>query len=568
MTAAINRISVSPTGTSYALRLADNSVIVVSTSELAPKAIMSSIQSRSTGQVQEWVTNDVKSLSIAAVENKLAPNEIMVVVPANSDGFAVGQAPAAPFLQTFDISAGRHVTRQALARNNTITINRSPAGRKLDEANVNFIQTSADGHWLATAEEWEPPLADVSETVAAFDDQLLRGQQKQRRESYLKFWKWNAEKQQWALHSRIDSPHRDDAQPHINRIIDLVVNPNGIGFASIGEDYVVRIWRPKSRKRDGTIVRGVTSEAQSTWTCWKALPIAAIPNEVDEEEEVADFQPLKIAKLAYSNDGSVLAVSLDNEQLYVDGTGEIRKAPAKIHLFNGDTGELRNILTGIYFKDLAALQFLGRYLVILSEDLRVWDVVTNSLSFGLKLNETRESSEAQLRLLAVNEELNAFAIAFTKAGDEEVSTRILVFDPRSPNPLLTVDQPGLVTALIPSSSTSGFIAIDAEAEVRLIQPLASTTFLPHMLGQNQELLQEEDAVMQDIDNDSEVEPIDEVKLLADTADGPDDESDVDMDRATFRGNQLAKVFEGTTSHALPSVNELFHAVAKLYIGRA
>jgi NET1-associated nuclear protein 1 (U3 small nucleolar RNA-associated protein 17) len=563
LTSAIQRISISPSGTSYALRLADNSAIVLSTSELAPKALMSSSQSKTSANLQEWLSNDIDILQTPAVENKLSPNQILFVVPATSDGFAVGQAPPAPFLQTFDVSVGRHVSRQALARNNAINLNKAPSGNKIDEANVYMIQTSADGLWLATAEEWSPPVAEISKLLGTNDREALQREIDRRRESYLKFWRWDGEKSQWGLHTRVDSPHRVDWEPFINRIIDLVAFPDSTGFASIGEDGIVRFWKPKSKLKDGSIVRGIIHDGITTWSCSKSMEVEKISLESDQDEDQGKYEIPRKAKLAFSTDGSTLVVSLNNTQIL---TQTKENAPGLVHFYNSSTGELQDSISGLYAKDIAGMQFLGRYLIILSNDLRVWDVVSNKLVFGYELHEADVQPKSQLRLLAVNKKLNTFAVAFTKVNDTDVLSRILIFDPTSPQPLLLTDLPGLITSLISSSSTSGFIALDNEAEAHLIQPAASQTLLPQMLGQSNDLVAQEDEVMVDVDEESDVEPIEDNTAAA-AADDSDD-SDVDMDRPSFRGNQLAKIFEGTTSHALPPVQDLFHAVAKLYIGRA
>jgi NET1-associated nuclear protein 1 (U3 small nucleolar RNA-associated protein 17) len=563
LTSAIQRISISPSGTSYALHLADNSVIVLSTSELAPKAIMSSIQSKTCANLQEWLNNDIENLQTPAVENKLFPNQILFVVPASSDGVAIGQAPPAPFLQTFDVSMGRHVSRQALARNNAINLNKAPSGNKIEEANVYMMQTSADGLWLATAEEWSPPVAEISKLLGTNDREALQREIDRRRETYLKFWSWDAEKAQWGLHTRVDSPHRVDWEPFINRIIDLVAFPDCTGFASIGEDGLVRFWKPKSKLKDGSIVRGIIQDGNTTWACSKSMEVEKISLESDQDEDQGKYEVPRRAKLAFSTDGSVLVVSLNNTQVLTE-TQE--NAPGLVHFYNCRTGELQDSISGLYAKDIAGMQFLGRYLIILSDDLRVWDVVSNKLVFGYELHNDKSQPNSQLRLLAVNKKLNTFAIAFTRVNDTDVTSRILIFDPTNPQPLLHTDLPELVTSLISSSSTSGFIALDTEAEAYLIQPTASQTLLPQMLGQSTDPVAQENEIMEDVDEESDSEPVEDSIAVA-IANNSDDDSDVDMDGPSFRGNQLAKIFEGTTSHALPPVQDLFHAVAKLYIGR-
>jgi NET1-associated nuclear protein 1 (U3 small nucleolar RNA-associated protein 17) len=127
LSATIQNVVVSPTGTSYAVQLSDNSVMVLSTAELKPTANVAGIQAsvvQSRPQIESLVRR-VKEPSwqtpvlqrTPAVVNLSEPSRLILAVGQmqevrSANPFIVNN----PFLQTFDLSSGRNVSRQALVQ--------------------------------------------------------------------------------------------------------------------------------------------------------------------------------------------------------------------------------------------------------------------------------------------------------------------------------------------------------------------------------------------------------------------------------------------------------------------
>ncbi|KAK5002387.1 NET1-associated nuclear protein 1 [Cryomyces antarcticus] len=182
--------------------------MVLSTTEMKPRANIAGIQARSltfddlempklttiTSSAQaSQQAFDVFSRT-AATCNSLRPNQLILAVPASETRVERGSAqPPAPFLQTFDMSTSHHISRQAATRNNVTNFNVGPEGLKLQEPDIKMLQVTRDGKWLATIEEWIPPTKDVA--FLAADDVAMHEAQCQRREVYLKFWRWDAKDQ-------------------------------------------------------------------------------------------------------------------------------------------------------------------------------------------------------------------------------------------------------------------------------------------------------------------------------------------------------------------------------------
>ena len=129
LTSAIDSLTVSPSGTSYAVRLADNSIMVLSTTELKPKTNIAGIQSwravsddqplpqiKAVTSVVEKPVNPLdKFRKIPMAMNPVNPSQIILSVPSSQPRTESNKIHMpAPYLQTFDLSASHHISRQAL----------------------------------------------------------------------------------------------------------------------------------------------------------------------------------------------------------------------------------------------------------------------------------------------------------------------------------------------------------------------------------------------------------------------------------------------------------------------
>ncbi|EOD48008.1 putative wd domain protein [Neofusicoccum parvum UCRNP2] len=114
---------------------------------------------------------------------------------------------------------GNYIISGAITRNNATIFNQGPGATKLREPDLRHLQLSHDGKWLATVEEWIPPVEDVEHLAA--EKTMIEEERRVRREVYLKFWLWNEEKAQWMLESRIDAPHQFTDKLISGRVFDL-----------------------------------------------------------------------------------------------------------------------------------------------------------------------------------------------------------------------------------------------------------------------------------------------------------------------------------------------------------
>ncbi|OJD33066.1 wd domain protein [Diplodia corticola] len=535
LTSAIDGVVVSPSGISYAVQLADNSVIVLSTTELLPKANIAGVQSRF---FTPEATSDKDILDqvrrTAAVINPQNPNQVLLSVPASQPRTEAGTTNhPAPFLQAYDISSNHHVFRQAITRNNATILNQAPNATKLREPDLRHLQLSHDGKWLATVEEWVPPVEDVEHLAA--EKKAVEEEQHARREVYLKFWLWNEEKAQWMLETRIDAPHRFADKVVSGRVFDLKYDPSSTSFATVGEDGFVRIWAPKTRLHDGTVVRGTKGEGLVTWSNRNAIRLEAAVEGFDANSDIpGELVPVH-ARLAYSPDGSVLAAS---QEFFGNNSQGL------VHFINPATGAIRYSRGGLYTTGLVDLGFVGRRFIIVSNSLSVWDLVDDELSYGYSfrpLGLTR-SQKAEIAHLAINnnttndaDDAGTFAISLPlpeqrekknkdknkdkpatieggaaglttttaaasadaktqqpqpqpqpqpQQGPKKRQSKVFVFSPSSPRPLYSVVVPQIVTALLPAASAGGgssgnggnrgFIALNSAAEIRVVAPKSAT----------------------------------------------------------------------------------------------
>ncbi|PVH99105.1 WD40 repeat-like protein [Periconia macrospinosa] len=532
LTAAIEHIVVSPTGTSYGISLANNSVIVLSTSELEPKTNIVGIQSRRVDFDQLPRQHEALLSHIPFAVNPKHHGHVIFSTPSSQPRQHQRGLLPEPYAQTFDITTRRPISRQAITRNNATDPNMAPDGRKIHEPNVKFMQISPDGAWLATVDEWAPPSADLSyieEGTHAFNEEarLLR------RQVYLKIWRWDGKGAQWVLDSRIDAPHyQEDVSGHAE-VFDLVTDPSGTGFATVGADRVVRVWRPKTRLRNGTVVRGADKDrGLVTWSLDRSIRIA---DQIDAADELTT---LRTSRLAFSADASVLLAG-------VSWTSETDMGV--IHVIDTNAGVIRRSITEVDVSALSGLGIVGRHLVAVGTSIIVWDMVSDQLVHNVAIESPGR--------LAVNEEDNSFAVAIPRF-EKGASTRIIVLEPDQPKTRWARSIPGVVLAIAPAKSGRGYITLDSSSNLRTIVSRSNALQLPtpppetitEVPTEDMELDQEESDANDALQFDTNEE------LLHQS----------ENDKPVVRPEQLQQIFESRPSHTLPPVKDLFDAVVGLY----
>ncbi|KZF21962.1 WD40 repeat-like protein [Xylona heveae TC161] len=603
LASVIETLVVSPSGTSYAVRLADNSVMILSTSELKPTANIAGIQARSiTAQlIPRGKITTVESLEAAASStetgmefpripsciSRVNPTQVLVAVPASQSNVQ-GANVNAPYLQTFDFTAAQHVSRQALARTNTTNLNIGPDANKIGEPDVKFVQVSSDGQWLATIDEWAPPRKDVEHL--AVDGPDASEEQTRRREVFLKFWKWNVETKDWELVTRVDAPHECPVSGvSTGRVYGLQADPSSPGFATIGEDGAVRIWKPKTRLRNGITVRGSNAEGLTTWGCVHTVALDRF-SQTDSADPAQENTPIRRACLAYSADGSTLAACIQESAETDSGV---------VHFINPATGGVPYIKSGLYQGVISAIGFVGRYLVTVSDLVLVWDVVEDraSFSFAPPISTFTETQRASMLHLAIDTSSETFAVAIPSADStkrlhqlQKAHSQVAIFDPANSSPIFTTSMPRIVTSLLPTIGSKGYLTIDASAQIRVLTPRsipAVSIFRPD--PERRETLSGLENIYGDADKEDETVAATTSTAMDKRANESDEEEDDDedagQDDAQFaathhieednddndeddapvvRQEQLTQIFDVGPSFALPPVSELFQQVVSLF----
>ena len=563
--AAIESVVVSPSGSSYAIRLADNSAMILSTSELRPTFSVAGIQIPVVQQAR--LPLPFLPSVTAAMQKKGAfekfrrpacvsfsnPGRLLLAVPPATTSKQLSMAPPnASYLQTFDVGASHQFSRQALTRTEVTTLNIGPESNVVEEPNVTHIQTSSDGQWLASVDEWMPPKRDAE--PFAFNQQSVLEERVFREEIYLKFWSWDVVTKVWELISRIDNPHASPSGNPYDQggVLDLVSDPSSVAFATVGKDGIVKVWKPAIRRRNGLEVKSKDGRSLTAWHCQNFTSLE-MPEPIMEDGLLG-------AKLAYSKDGSILAASFQSS------------TASPIFIIDTYSGEINSVHTGLYSGPLLGLGIVHKYLITLSDELCVYDLVDDKLDYAVNLPADGLSPEKRFALshLVVDIRDSLFAVATPQIEKTGLKSRIIIFDPTDKTPLFTTQCPRAITTLLSAPERKGFYAIDTAAEVRTIRPsqsipsvsttlsehqAASTGGLGHLFGGRQSMLTQGDA-----SRDTGLS----VAKFGNVTDEPSIENDGAM---VVSQDRLAEVFDVGT-YALPPVTQLFEQVASLYSGKA
>ena len=560
LSATIESIVVSPKGSSYGIRLADNSAMILSTSELLPTFNVAGIQlpmmteDKST-EVSFIPTVDNPTRRELRQQNQYFPassssqsGSVLLAVPAEAT--SIDSARHACFLQTFDLNTAQQTSRQALTRNNVTALRMGPESNTIEEPNVTHMQLSHDGMWLATVDEWMPPARDIDHL--AFNEWKLDDEISFRREVYLKFWSWDEVTKIWELVSKIDNPQ----QTPFNRpgpVHDLCADPSETGFATAGDGGIVRMWRPQVRKRHGLDVRSNKGMSLASWSCRWTQYTPLVESATPDAEGSS--------RLALSLDGSLLAVALPS-------------SPSVVHLLDPIQGLLRSKIVGLFQGSLYGLGIVDRYLIILSQDICVWDMIAEELHYGfvfdpLPLEEEKRRATSHL---AVDQKHNTFAIAipkfvFTSKAKNKLTSVVAVFDVEAPDPISTSLQLEPILSLLPNTGKRGFHCIDSAAEIRTLAP--SQMMSKANIKQAFEHRKAPITGLSNIYGDGEATDQGQGNgaLNSPTEARRTNDIEEEDDERVVSAEQLAEIFESSSALTLPPVTELFEKVALLFGGR-
>ncbi|KAK4956304.1 NET1-associated nuclear protein 1 [Elasticomyces elasticus] len=542
LTSEIERIVVSPEGDRYAVQMGDNSIMVLSTSELKPVANFAGLQLACPVSSNELTSQD--SRLPPAVLHPHHSDQLLIAVPATQPKTATEAAEARPFLQTFDLRAARHITRQALTRNNITDFTIGPEGTAVAPPNLVHLAIGRDGQWLATVDEWMPPPSDVAFLSDSADGVLE--ERLKRREVYLKIWRWDEAQSLWTLSTRVDAPHaRAGKQTQgAGKVFVLVSDPVSAGFATVGEDGRVRIWKSKTHVRHSLAMTGGDGIELKEWVCRRTIELPKGGDErADSPVEVAndDRESLK-ACLAYSEDASLLAASFTTST----------DATTLVHLIDASTGDIKATKSGIVNGSLEHLGFLDRYLIAVTQQMvYTWDLVTDH---GVHRHLISEG----VSQLSINSTDGTFAIV--------VGSEIIVYQPAESQAVYKGDCKKKVAATLVGKSSKGYRLLFEDATVRKLAPSggALRRTLPTTTTAEDATL----ATLPAIEDAERAVDVEMTGMLAlppaeSTTRGPVFEEAED-DRPVVRPEQLASIFDVGQSFALPPVRDMFEAVVGLY----
>lgn len=564
--ASIEGIVVSPSGSSYAIRLADNSAMILSTSELKPTFSVAGIQLpvEEVARTQlPFISNVDAPMGNSKPSRRLrfpvaaGPLGLLCAVPgASSSRVPSGFPQHTSYLQTFDVPSAQQISRQALTRTKATDLNVGPESNTIEEPDVVLMQISRDGRWLATVDEWMPPKRDMD--LITYDDEQAIEAQAIRKEIYLKFWSFNNDSKVWELVSRVENPHASQADVADKkfRVLDLTSSPSRNAYATVGGDGIVRIWTPLIRQRHGLPVKNSEGQGLTDWRCQSTVSL---------DPGVSSPQPCMEAKLAYSSDGSCLAAA------------SVSSSPWTVHLIDTSSGNIQTGPYGPFTGSLSGLGILDRFLILLSDQLCVWDLVTQELiyGFGLAPQASPSVSLTHSRHMAVDTQRGTFAIALSnidpsKRGRGRAKHRsdIMIFEPTDPTPIFVQNFAQPVTALTTLYNRPGYLAIDSAAEIRVLTPTLTTVdpgatlpSPPHTPSQG----------LRDIYGESrnrDLRAEEARKQIAASIPTGSVEPRVDDEEANVVPQEkLAEVFDVGPAYALPPVTEMFERVARLFAGK-
>ncbi len=565
LSASVENIVVSVRGSAYALHLDDNSAMVLSTAEMKPITYVAGVQTLVSPQPfskdelvrrvgQQWTSRLFKTPT--AIDPSDTSRISFCVGNGQQIGYS-GSGPSIPLLQTLDLNTIQSISKQALTRTNPTDVNMTAKGHPITEPRITEMAYSHDGHWLATIDEWQPAFRDVSS---------LEGAASERREVYLKFWAVSPEDHSLELITRINAPHYSgQSEP----VFDLAADPSSHRFATIGKDGVVRLWQPALRKRDGIVVKSQSGHPLQTWSCSQAIHLRE--KQVPEDAVAVRSHLQNSGALSFSEDGSILVCAFGNGQESI------------VHVIDAESGKIRSSLNGLCQGDIQGVGLISSSLIIVSDDLVVYDLVLDELRYGIQLRGGDfEKSSATcgpsiLTHLALDRRTASFAVAISRRKLESLSVRteLAVFGPGRSAPELVREFPAPITAVVPSVGASGFLVLDAAARLWSVARGTETRSAFAQSLADLHLDQEEAAA------GGEGSPIEDTSVALAEVAGEDEDEDEDEDSemevdvpgggddddvypAVVPPQRLAELFDVAPAFAMPPIEDTFYQVAKLF----
>lgn len=527
--------------------------MVLSTAEMKPTAFISGIQSLVSNERapkeslvrRVWKAADDISIPLVSASNPSNPSHLYLCVGNGQQATMGSTEPSMPLLQSFDITSFQGVSKHAIARTNPTDANITSQGAPIVDPRVTKLAFSHDGQWLASIDEWQPPERDADVFVS--ESKTPSDVSREKREIFLKFWQVGGDSNSVELVTRINEAHHTY---QAETIFDLASDPTSARFATLGNDCTVRFWTSKLRRRDGLAATGPEGQQLRSWSCSRAV---ALPTFVQQDDLIESSPKVpRSGALAFSEDGSVLFAAF--------GT----PTEAVVVAIDTETGSIRDVVSGMFRGQVRSIKALSTCLIMLSDDLAVYDIVADELRFSFSLKETSEEAK-RLTQLAVNYESRCFALVAPIPGSNATKigrgtkSELVILSTQESEPLFTQSFTHVITGIIPVASSPGFVVIDSAAQIwsvtegaeqaPLLQPLADLGIDKEVVDAPLDLVLEEgegsDEEMADTDRDAEME-------------------DYDIHQAVVAPQRLADIFNTAPAFAMPPIEDLFYQVAGLF----
>ena len=532
--------------------------MVLSTAEMKPTCYVSGLQSFAFGDRPRkdvaWQSSNLRegiARPLTATISPTDPSRLLLAVGGGHKGLLAGGSHSAALLQSFDLSVFQSISKQPLARTHPTDVNHAPSGVPITEPTVTHLCVSHDGRWMASVDEWQPPARDYRDIEGSVSSEdWARG----RREIYLKFWEPTKGDGEFQLVSRLNEAHMGK---HVERIFSIVADKRSSRFVTLGDDCMVRFWRPRARQAHGIATTDEDGRTLMSWACSLAVPLGRNSAAVTSNLPTSDLAGgNRSAALAFSDDGSTLFAAVSNNQ--DDGI---------LYVMDGETGEVRNTVHTLFSGEVRGIASLSSYVVVLTADLTVYDVVTDELQYGYRLRH-RTGDGSRMAQLAVNEASGTFAVAVplqdTHYGKSRkgATSEVAIFSPDHGRPLLVEWFSHLVISLLPAVGSGGYLAVDAAAQIWSLSEGSETAPLVQPLAD----------LNLDAGGEAEMpETNGTVALPSDGGDASEDEeadADVDMEdydvhEAVIAPQRLADIFDSAPAYAMPPIEDVFYQVAAL-----
>ncbi|PKY00668.1 WD domain protein [Aspergillus campestris IBT 28561] len=449
LSSSICNIVVSPNGNSYIVKLADNSIVLLSARELQPFITITGLQIIPKVNKPRHQTVSARSPSIipaVAVLDPQRPDQLLIAVPASH---RATDHSSNSVLQTYDLRTSSHISRQALARTNATTLNVSPEGSYIAASDIKHLQLSHDGIWMATVDTWNPYPQDL-ESFGIVSPRT--GSTSPLSEVFLKFWKRGSSSGMWELVTRVDTPHF--SVEGAASVLDLAPRPRSHEFATIGSDAVLRLWFPGTRQRSGLKQNDNVGQPSEFWKCRNVIDLKNYL-----KSDGSDC--LTAASLGFSQDGSVLAICLHSGH---------STNPGLTVLIDVQNCVVRHSKTSVYSGTPCAVAFFeSRLLVASSHSVSVWDTVNDRVK---TIDLHGDTAIGGSQLLAANFNTGTFAVApqtlpasSTSKKAHKAQYYAKIFDAYSLRLIAQMALPNCPLALLSAQHSSDYVIIDSASHV-------------------------------------------------------------------------------------------------------